>query len=146
MPNRCQPRTASFLLIDFRMMKLSNRVLRFGEAAEFFTLHEWNFHRDNLNELAKKVKSLKDADNFIVTSEDLDWYSYIGSYLLGIRTFIMNDTPDTEKVARNRLCVCVLQGALKRKTKRQHVFMNILFVSDCIGCIDSPKCSAYSLC
>ncbi|XP_046146108.1 putative fatty acyl-CoA reductase CG5065 [Osmia bicornis bicornis] len=107
------------------MMKLMNRVQRFAEASEYFTMHEWHFHRDNLYELAKKVKSLKDSNNFVVISEDLNWESYLRSYILGIRTFIQKDTPETLKTARNRLHVLYW---LRRFTQVFSIFTVLMIV------------------
>lgn len=88
-----------------KILKHVERIKRIATSTEFFRLHEWNFHTDNLSDLSNKLKSLKDGHKFTVTVENLNWDSYLENYVLGVRKYILKDTPETLKVARTRLHV-----------------------------------------
>nr|XP_012134572.1 PREDICTED: putative fatty acyl-CoA reductase CG5065 [Megachile rotundata]XP_012134573.1 PREDICTED: putative fatty acyl-CoA reductase CG5065 [Megachile rotundata]XP_012134574.1 PREDICTED: putative fatty acyl-CoA reductase CG5065 [Megachile rotundata] len=86
-----------------KLMKRMESVKRIARSTEFFRVNEWTFHNDNVIDMAKKLKSLKDGNNFTVTTEGLNWESYIRNYVLGVRKYVLKDTPDSLKEARSRL-------------------------------------------
>ncbi|CAK9831533.1 Putative fatty acyl-CoA reductase CG5065 [Anthophora retusa] len=86
-----------------QLMKSIKRAERMTTTGQFFIMREWNFHRSNMNDLMKKVKLLKDCDNFNVDIRDLEWDSYIEDYLSGIKKYVLNETPDSSNTARSRL-------------------------------------------
>lgn len=87
------------------MVKSMKRFERLVETGKFFTTHEWTFHRDNMNDLTKKVKALKDCNNFTVDMQHLNWDTYVHDYTAGIKKYILNENPETLKTARSRLYV-----------------------------------------
>ncbi|KAK0076153.1 hypothetical protein PV325_005810 [Microctonus aethiopoides] len=89
------------------MMKLTRRFERAAKTGEFFTVNEWRFHGENMQQLAKSVKAANDANNFNVDIATLDWDNYVQQYMLGIRKYILNDSPDTLTNARSRISKCV---------------------------------------
>lgn len=88
-------------------MKLTRRFERAAKTGEFFTVNEWRFHGENMQQLAKSVKAANDANNFNVDITTLDWDNYVQQYMLGIRKYILNDSPDTLTNARSRISKCV---------------------------------------
>lgn len=85
------------------MLKSVKRFERLIEMGRFFTTNEWTFHRDNMNDLSKKVKALKDCDNFNVDMQNLNWDTYFHNYTTGIKKYILNENPETLSNARSRL-------------------------------------------
>lgn len=84
-------------------MKTAKRYERAAKTAEFFSCREWQFHAENMNQLAKCVKLANDSNNFNVDITTLDWDAFVHKYTLGIRKYILKDNPDTLTKARNRL-------------------------------------------
>ncbi|XP_023287990.1 putative fatty acyl-CoA reductase CG5065 isoform X2 [Orussus abietinus] len=85
------------------MMKISKRFERAAKTGEFFAINEWEFHAENMKDLAKNVQASSDASRFNVDITSLDWDSYVHQYMLGIRKYILKDGPDTLSRARSRL-------------------------------------------
>lgn len=88
-----------------KMLKSAKRLDRTFETAVFFTTHEWKFHRNNMHDLTKKVKALKDSSNFNTDMDNLDWDTYLHDYVLGIRKFILNENLEAANTSRNRLLI-----------------------------------------
>ncbi|XP_076642655.1 putative fatty acyl-CoA reductase CG5065 isoform X2 [Halictus rubicundus] len=78
------------------MLKQVRRMSKTIRNGQYFTLHEWKFHRGNMDDLATKVKALKDSDNFNTDMGNHDWDDFICDYVLGIRKFIMHDNSETK--------------------------------------------------
>lgn len=87
------------------MMKSVKRFERLLGTGRFFSTNEWTFHRDNMNDLAKKVNALKDCDNFNVSVEHLNWDTYFRDYMVGIKKYVLKENPETINTARSRLLV-----------------------------------------
>nr|CAD7200385.1 unnamed protein product [Timema douglasi] len=82
------------------MMKISQRFQIAAKTGEFFALHEWNFHCDNIQAL---IRDYKDQALFEVDVTQMDWDMYVKEYMLGIRKFILKDSTDTLPSARRKL-------------------------------------------
>ncbi|XP_046979585.1 putative fatty acyl-CoA reductase CG5065 isoform X1 [Schistocerca americana] len=82
------------------MMKISKRFQMAAKTGEFFALHEWKFHSDNLMAL---MEDAQDKALFDVDISELDWDQYVKQYMLGIRKFILKDSADTIPGARRKL-------------------------------------------
>ncbi|XP_076235260.1 putative fatty acyl-CoA reductase CG5065 [Calliopsis andreniformis] len=85
------------------MMKMVKRFKRAVDTGAFFSTHEWEFNRSNMDALTKEVKALKDGDHFNTDMHGFDWDTYVRHYTLGIRKFILKETPESIREARNRL-------------------------------------------
>lgn len=53
---------------------------------KYFLLTDLKFQNDNMIELQKNVKTLKDCDNFIIDIQNLDWDKYIEKCILILNT------------------------------------------------------------
>ncbi|XP_076617984.1 putative fatty acyl-CoA reductase CG5065 [Colletes latitarsis] len=87
------------------MMKAAKRFDRTISAAQYFGMNEWKFHRNNMDDLTKKVKTLKDSSNFITDTDNLDWNTYIHTYVLGVRKYILNENVESSSTFRKRLLI-----------------------------------------
>lgn len=85
------------------MLKITKRFQRAALTGEFFAVNEWYFHGSNMSELSKVVRESNDTGCFNVDIKSLDWDTYVHRYMLGIRKYILKDTPDTLSKARSRL-------------------------------------------
>ncbi|XP_076687159.1 putative fatty acyl-CoA reductase CG5065 [Andrena cerasifolii] len=87
------------------MMKIVKRFERAVHTGSFFSTHEWKFDRGNMDDLSKKVKGLNDSSRFNIDMHGFDWDTYVRSYTLGIRKYILKETTETISKARNRLLI-----------------------------------------
>ncbi|XP_046420210.1 putative fatty acyl-CoA reductase CG5065 [Neodiprion pinetum] len=85
------------------MMKITRRFEKAAKTGEFFAVNEWLFEADNMKNLVKDVKMTSDANEFNVDMTYMDWDAYVHQYMLGIRKYILKDSPDTLTKARSRL-------------------------------------------
>ncbi|XP_031827528.1 putative fatty acyl-CoA reductase CG5065 [Nomia melanderi] len=74
------------------MFKTAKRMSRTMRNGTFFVMNEWKFQRDNMDDLSKKAKALKDSNNFDIDRCNHNWDTYVRDYILGIRKYIMHDT------------------------------------------------------
>ncbi|CAB0014994.1 unnamed protein product [Nesidiocoris tenuis] len=84
------------------MLKLCKRFSMAAKTGEFFALHEWKFTCENQKSLGKFLTK-EDRLIFKTDITQLDWDGYIYLYLLGIRKFVMKDTPETLPAALKKL-------------------------------------------
>lgn len=84
------------------MLNMIKRVFRYLTSVQYFCLNEWKFHRNNMNDLTKDLKVLKDSNNFITHTNDLKWDVYMRDYVIGIKKCILKEDV-TENKAQRRL-------------------------------------------
>lgn len=65
----------------------------------FFATNQWEFTNDNVLTLWKKL-SIVDKNKFFFNVTDLDWDSYIMSYVKGIRVYLRKDPVETINKAK----------------------------------------------
>ncbi|GLH03063.1 Fatty acyl-CoA reductase, partial [Gryllus bimaculatus] len=82
------------------MMKISKRFQMAARTGEFFALHEWNFHNENVQDL---LRDPLDRAIFDVDVSQMDWDTYVKFYMLGIRHYILKDSADTIPSAKKKL-------------------------------------------
>ncbi|XP_054001533.1 putative fatty acyl-CoA reductase CG5065 isoform X2 [Hylaeus anthracinus] len=86
-------------------MKTAKNFDKVVSATQYFSTNEWKFHRNNMHELTKKVKTLKDSSNFNTDMDNLDWNTFVYSYLSGIRKYILNENLEAADTFRKRLII-----------------------------------------
>ncbi|RWS14634.1 putative fatty acyl-CoA reductase CG5065-like protein, partial [Dinothrombium tinctorium] len=84
------------------LSQIYQKVHRAINALEYFTTNEWTFITDNfltlLNEMSEEDKNIFYAD-----VRRINWQSYMESYVLGVRRFLLKEDPSTIPEARKRL-------------------------------------------
>uniref|UniRef100_A0A1B0D6L7 Fatty acyl-CoA reductase n=1 Tax=Phlebotomus papatasi TaxID=29031 RepID=A0A1B0D6L7_PHLPP len=85
------------------MMKIAKRFQAAANTGEFFAMHEWIFDNGNFRQLMRTVKEAKDGQEFNCDMTNMDWDSYVESYMLGIRQFVLKDGLESMKKARKKL-------------------------------------------
>ncbi|XP_018318430.1 putative fatty acyl-CoA reductase CG5065 [Agrilus planipennis] len=84
------------------MLKVQDKLTKAAACLEFFTLHEWNFDDRNVKALSATLNE-KDRNEFNFDVAQIDWESYIESYIIGIRRFIFKDEESTLPKARKQV-------------------------------------------
>ncbi|XP_076162888.1 putative fatty acyl-CoA reductase CG5065 [Ptiloglossa arizonensis] len=111
------------------MLNMIKRVFRYLTSVQYFCLNEWKFHRNNMNDLTKDLKVLKDSNNFITHTNDLKWDVYMRDYVIGIKKCILKEDV-TENKAQRRLFILY---CLHRITQVSFVVAILAITAKCIG-------------
>jgi fatty acyl-CoA reductase len=82
------------------MFKIAKRFQLAAKTGEFFSLHEWKFHRDNVCTL---MCDAQDKATFDFDVSQINWDQYVKHYMLGIRRHVLKDSNDTIPSARKKL-------------------------------------------
>ncbi|XP_043522255.1 putative fatty acyl-CoA reductase CG5065 isoform X1 [Frieseomelitta varia] len=82
------------------MMKINNYLNQLLIAIEYFDTREWTFHRYNITEMMRKVKTLEDGNIVKLDLQDMDWKKYITNYQMGIKKFILKENSRSVNAAR----------------------------------------------
>lgn len=71
-------------------------------ALEYFTMNEWTYRDDNQLGLASKL-SKSEQETFFTDVQKIHWPTYLETYILGVRKFLLKEDPSTLPLARKRL-------------------------------------------
>ncbi|XP_049883822.1 putative fatty acyl-CoA reductase CG5065 [Pectinophora gossypiella] len=85
------------------MMKLARRFKMAAATGEYFANHEWQFGITELTALHNDASNTLDGSSFPHWPSIYDWNQYMGSYMMGIRKFILKDTAESLPAARTKL-------------------------------------------
>lgn len=85
-----------------RLVRIHKRLQKAVSCLEFFTTHEWNFKNTNVQRLFTELDP-NDQKTFYFDVSQLEWRSYIESYIWGTRQFVLKDHPSTVPNAKLRL-------------------------------------------
>lgn len=92
----------TFSYANFRLVRIHQRLQKAVSCLEFFTTHEWNFKNTNVQRLFTELDP-NDQKTFYFDVSQLEWRSYIESYIWGTRRFVLKDDPSTVPSAKKRL-------------------------------------------
>ncbi|CAH1279317.1 unnamed protein product [Diabrotica balteata] len=86
-----------------KMLKAYRKIHKFSSVLSYFSTQSWTFHSENVQKVCKKM-SKKDNEIFFSDLKLLNWNSYFQYCIIGIRTFLLNDSWDTlpEAIAKWR--------------------------------------------
>ncbi|XP_057366398.1 putative fatty acyl-CoA reductase CG5065 [Daphnia carinata] len=84
------------------LVRLYDKAHRAMSCLNYFTTHEWRFISENPIHLLEKM-SPEDRRIFYFDVRTIDWASYLETYALGTRRFILKDDPSTLPAARRHL-------------------------------------------
>lgn len=76
------------------MLRICKKFAKAAKTGEFFALNEWNFHTTTMQSLVEAVKNSEDSERFnvdISKNNGFDWDTYVKSYMLGIRQYVLKD-------------------------------------------------------
>lgn len=86
----------------YRLVRIHQRLQKAVSCLEFFTTHEWKFKNTNVQKLFSELDP-NDQKTFYFDVSRLEWRSYIESYILGTRRFVLKDDPNTIPSAKKQL-------------------------------------------
>ncbi|XP_014485818.1 PREDICTED: putative fatty acyl-CoA reductase CG5065 [Dinoponera quadriceps] len=84
------------------MVRLQTKLYKATKCLQYFSTHQWNFRDDNVRRLGEQL-SPEDREIFMFDVKQIDWTSYLEHYILGIRQFILKESPDTLPAARSHI-------------------------------------------
>lgn len=84
------------------MVRLQTKLYKASKCLQYFSTNQWNFRDDNVRRLAEQL-SPEDRETFMFDVRNIDWPSYLEHYILGIRQFILKESPDTLPAARSHI-------------------------------------------
>lgn len=84
------------------MAQVYQKVHRSIDGLEYFTTNEWSFRNANFLALTEKI-SQHDRDTFYCDVRRIHWPSYIETFILGVRKFLLKEDPSTLPKARIKL-------------------------------------------
>ena len=84
------------------MVKIQQKLKKAIQCLQFFTTSEWKFSNDNVQRLLGEL-SPNDRKVFDFEIKDLNWDTYLNTYVLGTRKFILKEDPSTFPEARAHL-------------------------------------------
>ncbi|XP_064480331.1 fatty acyl-CoA reductase 1-like [Ornithodoros turicata] len=76
------------------LSRLYERIKGSLDAYEYFTTQEWNFETDNVRALYSELNST-DKKTYNIDVTQIDWSTYLVSYCLGIRQFVIKEDLST---------------------------------------------------
>jgi fatty acyl-CoA reductase len=84
------------------LAQVYQKVHRTINALEFFTTNEWTFRNNNMLSLTEDM-SEPDRELLALDVRRIHWPSYMETYILGVRKFLLREDPSTLPEARRRL-------------------------------------------
>ncbi|XP_033326344.1 putative fatty acyl-CoA reductase CG5065 [Megalopta genalis] len=84
------------------MVGIQTKLHKATQCLEYFSTQQWNFRDDNVRRLGEQL-SPEDRQIFMFDVRQIDWPSYLEHYILGIRHFILKESPDTLPAARSHI-------------------------------------------
>lgn len=84
------------------MTRMQNKLDKAAACLEYFTTRQWSFADDNVQALCYAL-STEDRQTFDFNVKNIDWDAYIESYVMGIRSFLFKESPDTLPKSRKHL-------------------------------------------
>nr|QGV11529.1 FAR2 [Tetrastichus brontispae] len=84
------------------MMRVQAKLDKAAKCLEYFSTQQWSFRDENVRRLNEQL-SPEDRRVFPFDVRQIDWPSYLENYILGIRQFILKESPDTLPAARSHI-------------------------------------------
>ncbi|XP_015432264.1 PREDICTED: putative fatty acyl-CoA reductase CG5065 [Dufourea novaeangliae] len=84
------------------MVGIQAKLCKATKCLEYFSTQQWNFRDDNVRSLGEQL-SMEDKQTFPFDVRQIDWPSYLEHYILGIRHFILKESPDSLPAARSHI-------------------------------------------
>ncbi|XP_043477891.1 fatty acyl-CoA reductase wat-like isoform X1 [Leptopilina heterotoma] len=87
---------------ETKAVKIYKRIHRLLSATSHFVLHQWEPNVQRTKSLWQKI-SEDDKKIFPFSMDNFNWENYMESYVLGLRLYMFQDTPDTIPAAKIRM-------------------------------------------
>jgi len=84
------------------LAQVYQKVHRTINALEYFTTNEWTYRTNNQIALTSEVTET-DRERFYSDVRRIHWPTYMETYILGVRKFLLKEDPSTLPEARKRL-------------------------------------------
>jgi len=87
---------------SFGLARICAKMERAADSLEYFTTRDWRWPGEETGRLLRAL-SAEDANVFDFSLESLDWFAFLGDYVLGARRYVLNQKPETLPACRRRL-------------------------------------------
>jgi fatty acyl-CoA reductase len=84
------------------LAQVYQKVHRTINALEYFTTNEWTYRNSNQLSLTEEANE-HDKERFYSDVRRIHWPTYMETYILGVRKFLLKEDPSTLPEARKRL-------------------------------------------
>nr|CAD7424357.1 unnamed protein product [Timema monikensis] len=84
------------------MASIQNKLSTAAVCLHYFTTQQWIFNDDKVRQLSSLL-SVEDKKCFSFDVREIDWPTYIESYILGMRQFLFKEKPSSLPTARKKL-------------------------------------------
>nr|CAD7567382.1 unnamed protein product [Timema californicum] len=84
------------------MASIQNKLSTAAVCLHYFTTQQWIFNDDKVRQLSSML-SVEDKKCFSFDVREIDWPTYIESYILGMRQFLFKEKPSSLPTARKKL-------------------------------------------
>nr|CAD7196231.1 unnamed protein product [Timema douglasi] len=88
--------------INTVMASIQNKLSTAAVCLHYFTTQQWIFNDDKVRQLSSML-SVEDKKCFSFDVREIDWPTYIESYILGMRQFLFKEKPSSLPTARKKL-------------------------------------------
>lgn len=82
-----------------KLLKMYKKIHKFTDVLNYFTIKQWNFKNDRVNELMNSLDD-RDKEIFFCDIKKLSWDEFFKTYIQGIRIYLMKDPIETLPEAR----------------------------------------------
>ena len=93
------------------MVRIQAKLDKAATCLEYFSTQQWNFKDENVKRLSQQL-SPEDRQTFMFDVKQIDWPSYLENYILGIRQFILKESPESLPAARSHIARLVVTLSL----------------------------------
>ncbi|XP_011495917.1 PREDICTED: putative fatty acyl-CoA reductase CG5065 isoform X2 [Ceratosolen solmsi marchali] len=84
------------------MVRIQAKLDKAAKCLEYFSTQQWRFKDENVKRLGQEL-SAEDRETFMFDVREIHWPSYLENYILGIRQFILKESPETLPAARTHI-------------------------------------------
>ncbi|CAG2059777.1 unnamed protein product [Timema podura] len=84
------------------MVSIQKKLSTAAVCLHYFTTQQWIFNDDKVRQLSSLL-SAEDKKCFSFDVREIDWPTYIESYILGMRQFLFKEKPSSLPTARKKL-------------------------------------------
>lgn len=84
------------------MIKVQEKLKKASKCLEYFSTQQWNFKDENVKRLSQQL-SPEDRQTFLFDVKQIDWPTYLENYILGIRHFLLKESPESLPAARSHI-------------------------------------------
>ena len=76
------------------MVKTYDKIHSMTSAISYFANHDWTFPNERVQSMWNMLSD-EDKREFNFDMETIDWKEYFANYVIGVRQYVLKETPDS---------------------------------------------------